>query len=100
MTFDEAMNNIIDNVTSLENVEESINEIKNMINASGASADSTDWKAKYEDLHNKYRERFFANDLTTVKAEDAAAERRNEDEAREEVEKQEETNIKLEDLIE
>lgn len=106
MDFNTAMNQILDHVDALENVEESINYLKDVIQERAAQNDNQDWETKYNDLekryntlNSQYRERFFANDMSTVNREDAAAQQREADYAEEEREKQLSTDIKLEDLL-
>lgn len=99
MDFESAMSNILDHVDAIENVTDSINYIREQMASRAADNDNQDWKTKYESLEKDYRERFFSNDMNTVRREDEAQARRTADEANEEIEKQEYTDIKLEDLL-
>lgn len=106
MDFNTAMQQILDHVDALENVEESINYLKTAINDRAAKNDNQEWESKYNELtdryntlNKQYRERFFANDLNTENQENAAAQQRETDYAKEEREKQIRTDIKLEDLL-
>lgn len=100
MTYEEAINGIIDMGGGIEKVSEHINAIKEEINRAGQSSDTENWKEKYMQLDGEYRKRFFANDMNTVVREDNAAAHRINDEAREEVRKQEAVTRSLADMLE
>lgn len=53
MSFEEAINKLIDAIPDVENYAEVIDVIR-----SGNSSNGEDWKEKYEGLQEKYRARF------------------------------------------
>lgn len=90
MTFQEALNSIIDALPDVEKFDEQLTVLRGG-NPDVTSSDGEDWEKKYKELQSVYRERFkeFVNQQNTVIEE-------KDDEKDDEVEDDEE--ITVEDL--